>query len=308
MPYTPFYFSVTGTSVINGIAPLTVSFQPSNIDFGNNVIGNITYTVSGCAASNGVTTLSSTTTTRSFTYSTLQEALTGSTKGIDSRSDFDVTFYNSEYGQTLNTVEVKVLLIPSLETQTYILSAVIDAPYLTKNPVTGGSDNIFEEVHLIKSRSWGAENNQIIVAEGKNSPGQFLFFKTADQTGVVDTSSLARVYLMYKDSAVPGSVWTHIYPDENIDRPGGIATPWNLDLKIVNNGSIPLTLNPVVTHLYDCSMAPFTDPSSPILPGGSSEFTLSIAKNVTTAANGSVSIGSNDVDSPYAITFTLEFA
>ena len=163
------------TNVV-GVAPFTLVFQPSAISFGPNVIGDITYTVASSGLSGNVVPTSY---NRKYTYCSLSEALLHPDH-IDSRSNFYYTFYNAPFGETINIVSVSATLIPSLQIVTYDITVYTESPWLTKNPFVESTGYIFQAVHLIKSRAWGTNNDQIIVAEGKSSPGQILLFNTVD--------------------------------------------------------------------------------------------------------------------------------
>ena len=167
------------TVTLDGVAPFTVVFQPSAINFGKNVISRISYSITDAITSE------TTNITRNFTYSSLNDALTGSTSTIDSRSNLSYTFYNSVSGETVNAVSVSAILFPSLQTLQYTILPVVYTPYLTFNPKVGAANPyVFNTVHLVKNRAWGTNNNQIIIAEGKNdgAPGQIVMFNTSDQT------------------------------------------------------------------------------------------------------------------------------
>ena len=175
MPTSTFTFpnSAKNTSTfVSGVAPFTLVLQPSGMNVGTNIIGNITYGLSGSI-------VSPISYNRKYTYCSLTEALSHPDY-IDSRSNFYQTFYNSAFGPTTSTIVISATLIPSLEIVTYTIDIYTQSPWLTKNPFRAGSGYIFNAVHLIKSRAWGTNNDQIIVAEGKSSPGQILLFNTAD--------------------------------------------------------------------------------------------------------------------------------
>ena len=160
---------------ITGYAPFTIVLQPSSINVGNNVISSITYAFSGSNYEYNYRT------SRNFTYCSLSDAVTGANASIDSRSSLYHTLYNSVSGQTITYASVSALLFPSLNTITYTLKLEVNNPWLTINPLSSKESSapaVFNEIHLLKSRSWGTNNNQIVVAEGIGSPGQIVFFNT----------------------------------------------------------------------------------------------------------------------------------
>ena len=161
-------------TTVSGYAPFTVVFQPSAsaMNVGSNFIGNITYSISG-------TIIDPVSYIKQYTYCSLSNAL-ANPDHIDSRSNFSYTFYNSPAGETTTTVIISATLIPSLEVVTYPVTVYTLSPWLTQNPLTAVNGSVFSAVHLIKSRAWGINNDQIIVAEGKGSPGQILLFNTSD--------------------------------------------------------------------------------------------------------------------------------
>jgi hypothetical protein len=142
---------------IYGYAPFEVIFKPSNLSYGNETVGKIIYNINGNI------------TERDFTYSSLQDALTGTTKGIDSRSDFLYTFYNNASGATSSAVSVTALLIPSFTQLVYNITVYTLNPWLSYNPVTSTSVQstpIFKDIHLVKNKVWGSDDNQLITVEG----------------------------------------------------------------------------------------------------------------------------------------------
>lgn len=135
--------------------PYTVTFQPSSINFQDQFVSKVVYTVPGQ------------TVVRNFTFSTLQDALTGATKDIDSRSNFTYTFYTAASGGVTHTAIVSATLFPSLSTLEYRVQIPVQQPRLTRNPVLSSAESfVFDGVHLLKSRAWGADNNILFVLEG----------------------------------------------------------------------------------------------------------------------------------------------
>lgn len=139
-------------------APLTVTFQPSSINFEDQFVSKIVYVMPDRVV------------TRNFTFSTLQDALTGSTKDIDSRSNYSYTFYSSPTGGNINYyVTVSATLFPSLSTFEYVIDIPVNTPRLTRNPSLPSSETfVFDSVHLLKCRAWGPNNNILFIAEGIN--------------------------------------------------------------------------------------------------------------------------------------------
>lgn len=139
-------------------APLTITFQPSSINFEDQFVSKIVYVMPDRVV------------TRNFTFSTLQDALTGSTKDIDSRSNYSYTFYSSPTGGNINYyVTVSATLFPSLSTLQYVIDIPVNTPRLTRNPSLPSTDTfVFDSAHLLKSRAWGPNNNILFIAEGIN--------------------------------------------------------------------------------------------------------------------------------------------
>ncbi len=139
-------------------APLTVTFQPSSINFEDQFVSKIVYVMPDRVV------------IRNFTFSTLQDALTGSTKDIDSRSNYSYTFYSSPTGGNINYyVTVSATLFPSLSTLQYVIDIPVNTPRLTRNPSLPSTDTfIFDSAHLLKSKAWGPDNTVLFVVEGVN--------------------------------------------------------------------------------------------------------------------------------------------
>ena len=185
----PFSGSTGNTEFLADYSPFIVTFRPSNLVYGNDTVGKIIYNVNGVV------------TERNYTYSSLQEALSGSTTGIDSRSDFVTTFYNSISGATLNTVGITAIMIPSFNVINYNIVVQAINPWLSVNPLTASSlqgSKIFEDVHLIRSKSWGQDNKQLVVLEGTRlntdtnvRRSQFVFLNSSDD--IVVASAVVRV-------------------------------------------------------------------------------------------------------------------
>ena len=108
-----------GAATITGNAPFTIVFQPSAINLGKNIIGNISYSIFEQA------TQKTTVVTRNYSYSTLQDALTGSTQYTDSRGNFSHTFYNSASGETVNTVSICSIIPKSSSNTLYVNTCCI---------------------------------------------------------------------------------------------------------------------------------------------------------------------------------------
>jgi hypothetical protein len=117
---------------ITGYAPFTLSFQPSAINFGNNVLQNITYLLSGNNYSYTKRI------DRTFTYVSLNEALTGFEQ-IDSRSNYTHTFFNTVSGQSVTYATVTATLFPSFTTVSYVLKVQTNNSWLSYNPLSSSS-------------------------------------------------------------------------------------------------------------------------------------------------------------------------
>ena len=169
--------SVNTDVVLLGTAPFTVVLQPSAVNFGNEVVGTINYTVSGVNVPEvGANTLYVNKYSRSYTYTPLN-ALDIS----DSRNSFEYTFYNSITGATISYIGVEMVMIPSFTKYVYHFTINTNSPFLTHNPYQlTPAGYAFDNVHLIKSRAWGTLNEQIVVAEGLGTENQILLFNITD--------------------------------------------------------------------------------------------------------------------------------
>lgn len=138
-------------------APYTVTFQPSSINFEDQFVSKITYVMPDRVV------------TRNFTFSTLQDALTGTTKDIDSRSNYSYTFYNAASGELTHVVTISAILFPSLSALEYKISIPVTKPRFTRNPsLSSGDTFLFDSAFLLKSRAWGPNNTVVLVGEGIN--------------------------------------------------------------------------------------------------------------------------------------------
>ena len=248
-----------GTVTVTGTAPYTLVFQPSAINIGNNIIGNITYSIFEQASQK------TTNITKKYSYSTLQDALNGSTRNIDSRSNFSYTFYNTLSGDTINTVFISAVLFPSLDTINYTVRPVAYTPWLVGNPLpqylvnentnnitTNTNDNIkllspaygntyaFDSLHLVKSRAWGTNNSQIIVAEGINTNlnSQFLFFNSSDLVSSISY----KTYTPVLPTPTPTPTFTPT-PTPTVTptvTPTPTPTPAIPATALVDNNSVPI--------------------------------------------------------------------
>lgn len=138
-------------------APFTVTFQPSSIDFEDQFVSKMVYAMPDRVV------------TRDFTFSTLQDALTGSTKNIDSRSNFSYTFFSAPSGNISYIVALSATLFPSLSTIQYTVQVPVEKPRLTRNPALSSADKfVFDSAHILKSKAWGPDNTVLFVVEGVN--------------------------------------------------------------------------------------------------------------------------------------------
>lgn len=115
--------------------------------------------------------------------------------------------------------------------------------------------------------------------------------------------------IYYNDSQSPPGAFAHLNCGDNVDRTG-IVSPWTLTLQVRNSGSVGLYLqSPIITSsLVSCSIAPFTEPTLLVLPGGTSSFDLVVTLDapVSCSAYGLVIINSNSSINPSCgISFTL---
>lgn len=139
-------------------APYTITFQPSSINFEDQFVSKVVYVMPDRVV------------TKNFTFSSLQDALTGSTKDIDSRSNYSYTFYNAPSGDITYTVTISAILFPSLSAFEYQIRIPVTTPYLTRNPVLTSTNNcVFDGVYLLKNKAWGSNNTMLFIAEGLNN-------------------------------------------------------------------------------------------------------------------------------------------
>lgn len=138
-------------------SPFTVTFQPSSINFEDQFVSKMVYV------------MPDRTIIRNFTFSTLEDALTGPTKDLDSRSNYSYTFFCDAAGTMTYFVTLSATLFPSLSTLKYVVEVPVDRPRLTRNPSLTSTDSfVFESAHLLKSRAWGPNNTILYIAEGIN--------------------------------------------------------------------------------------------------------------------------------------------
>ena len=156
-----FPFSDTQDSYVNiyGYSPFIVTFKPSNIAYGNETVGKIIYEADGEVVAE-----------REFTFSSLQDAVSGATAGIDSRSDFVYTFYNDVSGAVTSTFSITAITIPSFTKLVYSIRVLTLNSWLSQNPTLySQGTSIFKDVHLVKNKAWGQDNQQLITIEGIKS-------------------------------------------------------------------------------------------------------------------------------------------
>jgi hypothetical protein len=85
----------------------------------------------------------------------------------DSRVDF---VYTLPYSVNPQIITITVYIGPDLYSTptTYTLSAQTVATNLTQSPLDYSQPYAFGEVHLLKSRAWGTNNNQVFLLETNN--------------------------------------------------------------------------------------------------------------------------------------------
>ena len=134
---------------VSGYTPLTITFQPSFIPLVDpQFLSKIVYYFPNQIV------------TKVNTFEPTNYSID------DCRSDFVYVVPNSNYVQTISAA---VFIGPDSYTPTvYALNVTSVLPKFTKNPIANAEPYAFEEVHLVKVRAWGADNNQLIVLETKN--------------------------------------------------------------------------------------------------------------------------------------------
>lgn len=149
----------TSVSSTQGTSPLTLVFYPSGINVGvGGYLNKITYEFPDKII------------TRRYTFVSDSEALTDPYVDYDSRVPVTYTIPGSSISDTGTTFVITVTAVagPSFTTSIFTLSATVFLQYLTKSPTGSSASYAFEEVHLLKTRAWGANNSQLFVFETKN--------------------------------------------------------------------------------------------------------------------------------------------
>ena len=152
-------------------SPLTITFDPTSLGFTSKIIYGFP----------------DKTITRVFTLAPSAEALT-TYKDIDTRAPLVYTFPGediSDDGTTTKVVSITAFAGNSQATTVYTISANIILQHLTKNPTGASNSYAFEEVHLLKTRVWGAGNSQIFVLETKSPNYLLLNFNSGNQIPAV---------------------------------------------------------------------------------------------------------------------------
>lgn len=149
-----FTFSNT-TTAFQATSPLTIVFQPSGINPGSGYVHKMIYDFPGK------------TITRVYTYASKAEALS-TLKNVDCRAPVTYTFPGDDISPNNTTTlvaKVSAFINPGGTYTVYTLSANIILQNLTKNPTGASNPYAFEEVHLLKTRTWGPGDSQLYILE-----------------------------------------------------------------------------------------------------------------------------------------------
>lgn len=166
---TVYYSFAASSSSCSATSPFTLVLDPSGINVGSGYINKIVYT------------FPDKTITRNFTFSSSADALTV-LKEFDSRAPVTYTFPGSAVSNLNNTVyviTVSATIAPSFSASVFTLSATPYLQFLTKNPISASNPYAFEEVHLLKTRVWGAGDSQLFILETKNP--NYILINFSDQ-------------------------------------------------------------------------------------------------------------------------------
>jgi|APCry1669193181_1035450.scaffolds.fasta_scaffold03931_2 hypothetical protein len=151
------YTFTTSTSSAKLYTPTIIVFKPSNISLtGNQFLSKMVYQLP-----DGVITKVNTFVPNGY-------------GNDDCRSDFVYTVPNvtttSVSGYTTAVISISAFIGPGnyFNPSTYTLSLTGIPPKFTRNPLASAEAYVFDEVHLVKMKSWGPDNNQILALEGKN--------------------------------------------------------------------------------------------------------------------------------------------
>lgn len=166
---TVHYSFAASSSSCSATSPFTLVLDPSGINVGTGYISKIVYR------------FPDKTVTKSYTFSSSADALTV-LKEFDSRAPVTYTFPGSavsNLNSTMYVVTVSATIAPSFTTNVYILSAYPLLQFLTKNPISASNPYAFEEIHLLKTRVWGAGDSQLFILETKNP--NYILINFSDQ-------------------------------------------------------------------------------------------------------------------------------
>lgn len=169
----------TTTTAFQATSPLTLVFQPSGINPGNAFVSKMVYE------------FPDKTITRVYTYASKAEALT-TLKNVDCRAPVTYTFPGEDIspgGNTTLVAKVSAFTNPGGACTVYVLSANIVLQYLTQNPTGASNPYAFEEVHLLKTRTWGPGDSQLYILETSNPHYLLVNFDQGNEIPVVTNVS-----------------------------------------------------------------------------------------------------------------------
>jgi len=150
------YSFSTSTSAFSGYNPLVVTFTPQSISLsGSQFLAKLVYDLPDGPV------------TKINTFLSYNEALDSKYSSIDCRVPWNYTVP----GETTSTYTIKISAYigpDSFNPTVYTLSATVLLPKFTRNPLASASPYAFGEVHLLKTRAWGVQNEQYFLLETKD--------------------------------------------------------------------------------------------------------------------------------------------
>lgn len=134
------------------------------------------------------------------------------------------------------------------------------------NALDGAAQGYFEDIHIINSRVFGADNNKIYTLETVN-PRYITFLSHSNRT-IADIGTVKILHITYQTTS--NNTGYRLLPLDNIITDHNIVGDYNIDFRLKNNGNSTLTISSVscdnITQFQPVSFTPTT-----IQPG---EFTI----------------------------------
>lgn len=150
------YSFSTSTSAFSGYNPVTITFLPNSIPLsGYQFLSKIVYDLPDGRV------------TKVNTFTSYSEAASDQYKNIDCRAPWVYTLPGE--ASTTVIISISAYIGPDAFAPTiYTLSATNLLPRFTRNPLASAESFAFGEVHLLKTRAWGVQNEQYFLLETKD--------------------------------------------------------------------------------------------------------------------------------------------